>query len=94
MRKFGQIWEMDGKNELIKLSDISEKIQDLWEEIIVKENIQNIIIKMDDLKKDQIQIRHIIIEELTNLWNISEIPTFKIILEKLKRIEAEKTKNK
>ena len=70
----------------------NEKIQALWEEIIIKEKINNITIKMDEIKKDQTQIREIIREELTNLWNVSEIPTFKIILEKLTKLEEEKNK--
>jgi hypothetical protein len=79
---------MDGKNEHIK--KISERIEALWEEIIIKEKINNITINLNEIKKDQTQMRQIVREELTNLWNASEIPTFKIILEKLKNIEEVK----
>ena len=40
----------------------NEKIQALWEEIIIKEKINNIIIKIDEIKKDQTQIREVIRE--------------------------------
>lgn len=82
---------MNNKNDLVKLTN--DKIQDLWEEIIIKENIKNITKMMGEIKNDQNQTRQIIREELTKLWNTSEIPTFKIILEKLKNLEEEKSKN-
>lgn len=76
------------------MSNTNEKIQNLWEELIVKEKMDIIIAKLNKIEKEQNQLRQIIKDELTNLWNVSEIPTFRIILEKLTKLEEVKNKQK
>lgn len=76
------------------MSNTNEKIQNLWEELIVKEKMDIIITKLNKIEKEQNQLRQIIKDELTNLWNVSEIPTFRIILEKLTKLEEVKNKQK
>ena len=55
----------------------TELIQALWKEIIAKERLGVIIDLIENLKDNQNNLRSIIREELTNLWNNSEIPTLK-----------------
>ena len=62
------------------MSNSEERIKDIWEELIIKEKLKAILIKIEE---GQVSNRQIIKEELTELWNISEIPIFKQILEKL-----------
>lgn len=70
----------DGNNEYIKMSNSEAKIKDIWEELIVKETLKAILAKLEE---DKSIIRQIIREELTEMWNNSEIPIFKQILKKL-----------
>jgi len=82
--------EMVGRSESTnnKMSD-SEFIKNLWEEIIVKEKL-NAIMRLVEKQDNQENLRQIIREELTSLWNNSEIPTLKMILDKLIKLEEGK----
>lgn len=72
--------------------DLSDKIDQIWNEIIIKEQLENIIKLLTEIKENQskiqeLNIQEIVKEELTKLWNISEVPTFKMILEKIDLLE-------
>ena len=84
--------EMVGRSESTnnKMSD-SEFIKNLWEEIIVKEKL-NAIMRLVEKQDNQENLRQRIREELTSLWNNSEIPTLKMILDKLIKLEEGKQK--
>lgn len=72
--------------------DLSDKIDQIWNEIVIKEQLENIIKLLTEIKENQskiqeLNIQEIVKEELTKLWNISEVPTFKMILEKIDLLE-------
>ena len=84
----------DGEKEYIKMNkiDLSDKIDQIWNEIIIKEQLENIIKLLTEIKENQSKIQELNIqenvkEELTKLWNISEVPNFKMILEKIDLLE-------
>lgn len=67
----------------------TELIQALWKEIVLKERLGVIIDLIENSKVNQDNLRSIVRKELTNLWNNSEIPTLKLILDKLTKLEGE-----
>lgn len=83
MKKFGSLKE-NGVSEYTKMSNSEERIKEIWNEILVKEGLKTIITKIEE---NQEKSRQIIREEITALWNISEVPTFKQILGKLTTIQ-------
>ncbi|KAL1831560.1 hypothetical protein ACET3Z_001211 [Daucus carota] len=74
----------NGVSEYTKMSNSEERIKEIWNEILVKEGLKTIITKIEE---NQEKSRQIIREEITALWNISEVPTFKQILGKLTTIQ-------
>lgn len=97
---------MEEKNKFkMNTINVDKMLRDLWEEIILKQKIEKIMETLNNIQKEQIEIqkaikeeqsliRRIIKEELTNLWNSSEVPTYKTILQKLTKLEGEASTSK
>lgn len=72
----------------------SDKIEEIWSELIVKEKLNTIIKLITKLQETisnlQNNIQQIIQQELVMQWNTSDIPTFKLILEKLNMLDKNK----
>lgn len=73
------------------MNNTENQIKDIWNEIFIKESLNAILKKMEE---NQEISRKIIKEEITALWNISEIPIFKQILDKLTIIQNSLEQNK
>ena len=73
------------------MNNTENQIKDIWNEIFIKKSLNAILKKMEE---NQEISRKIIKEEITALWNISEIPIFKQILDKLTIIQNSLEQNK
>lgn len=73
------------------MSNAENQIKDIWNEIFIKESLNAILKKMEENQEIN---RKIIKEEITALWNMSEIPIFKQILDKLTIIQSNLEQNK
>src|SRR4051812_38653581 len=85
---------MSNENQtIISKIDENKMIRAIWEELVLREKLENIRTTISKIQEEQTMVRSIVKEELTNLWNDSKIPTYKNILQKLTNLEGE-TSNK